>query len=439
MAGVRDRDLIRLRGFPAGVNNVAPDSDLPVSEATGAPTSLREAVNMDLVGPRKAPRRRDGYALKDAGSAHSPATLVHTLFAVLDGDLLAYDRNLTPTTIRADVGDQYLSYAEVNGDLYWSSPFEFRRIRGDDLADTPGWIGCPGTPSVEPYSTGGMAAGAYQVAMTWFDAEGRESGAAGLAVVDVAEGQGIRVYAIPSAPEGATLVRVYLSPPDGADGVLYAAVDLTPWVTQTVLSAGMVGAGKALETLWRQPLPPCSILRFWNGRLLGAAGNLLVWSDALRFGLTTHDSYMRFGQRITMLEPIGDGEGNAGVFIADHQRVYWMAGGSPKDWRRVIRYDAAAVPGTSLVVDVADLGLEGSGRAVFWLATDGVFCAGLPGGQVVPLTAGRLALPDGEQGASLFREHNGLRQLVTSFLSAGGNGLAVTDRASATVTRYSTP
>lgn len=437
MAGVRDRELIRLRGFPAGVNNVAPNSALPVDPETGAQIALRAGVNVDLVGPRKSPRLREGYLQSLAGRAHSPAVLHNTLFVVVDGDMLAIDQNMQATTHRVGVGHLYASYAEVNGDLYWSTPTEMRRIRGYDLADTPLWPANPGAPAVEPYGTGGMAAGAYRVAMTWFDAEGRESGASGVAVADIAEGQGVRVFNIPTPPEGAAKARIYISPPDGEE--LYAALDILPAVTQTVLGAGAGQDGKAIETLWRQPLPPCSILRFWNGRLLGASGNLLVWSDALRFGLTTHDNYMRFGQRITMLEPLADGEGNAGVFIADHARVYWMAGTNPKDWRRVIRYDASVVPGTSLIVDAGDVGLSGTGRVAFWLSTNGVFCAGLPGGEVRPLTDGRLALPDGEQGASLYREHNGLRQLVTSYLTSNGNGLAMRDRASATVTRISTP
>ena len=59
MAGVRNPDGTRQRGFRYGVNNVAPEHDAPVDE-NGAIQTLREAVNVDLVGPSKKPRRRPG-------------------------------------------------------------------------------------------------------------------------------------------------------------------------------------------------------------------------------------------------------------------------------------------------------------------------------------------------------------------------------------------
>jgi hypothetical protein len=145
---------------------------------------------------------------------------------------------------------------------------------------------------------------------------------------------------------------------------------------------------------------------------------------------------MRVGQVITLLEAVGAGTPSAGCFLADHKNTYWLQGGSPKDWHRVVRYDHPAVPGTSIIVKGTDIGLESTDQVAFWLAANGVFCAGLPGGTLVPLTEGRLALAEGDIGASLFREHDGLRQLITSYLTAGGNGLAIGDSTSATVTRH---
>lgn len=433
MASVRNPDGLRLRGFPTGVNNVAPEQDPPTDEF-GRATSLREAVNVDLVGPGKKVRRRQGYALQISGRAHSPATIRGSglLYAVVDGDLNVYDRSFgLLDTVRAGVGDGYLTYAEVNGELYWSNRTEFRCIRGG--VDTPGWIDCPGVPAATAMdaSTSALDPGTYRVAMTWFDADGRESGAAGIAEVDIAAGQLLRVVP-PAAPVGAAKGRIYVSPPNGEE--LYATQDITieAWV-----GIGRVGDGKLLETLWRAPLPPSEILRFGHGRLFFASGNLLGWSDALRFGLTTHDNYFRLGQEITMLEPLGDGDAGAGVFAADHKNVYWFDGANPKEWRRRIVYGHAAVPGTSLVVPGNVLGLDTTAPVAAWMGKNGVFCAGLPGGAVQPLTEGKLALPDGERGAALYREQQGIRQLVMSYLTTDVNRLAIGDRASASVTRYS--
>jgi hypothetical protein len=437
VANTPDDKLKHLRGFPAGVNNVAPDNDPPRDEF-GNYTSLREAVNVDLIGPRKQPRQRPGYTLKLTGATHSPACIGHTLLLVVDGDLNAYDAQLNlQSTLRPDLGRRHLTYADVYGDLYYSNGQEFRRIRGADLADLPAWIDCPGTPQASPVDGYGYAPGTYRVAVTWFDAEGRESAAAGTAIVDLTADQGIRLHNIPTAPETAVKMRAYVSPPDDAE--LYMVTDLATTVTNTILPAPEHGA-RALETLHMLPMPPCDTMRFWNGLLLGVSGNLLRWSvGGGRYGLTDAGNYLRLGLQITLCEPVGVGSESAGCWLADHKYTYWMAGPKPKDWRRVTRYDHPAVPGTSLLVKGKDIGLDTTDMVAFWLAKNGVFCAGLPGGTLVPLTEGRLALPEGEVGASLFREYAGIRQLMTVFISKGANSLAVGDSASATVIRKHAP
>lgn len=439
--GVPESQLKKVGGFPAGVNNVAPDSDLPRDEK-GNITALRKAVNVDLVGPSKKPRMRAGTTQKLDGACHSPATLRggRHLFLVRNGDLGAWTREQIDagsgsTMIRAAVGTRYLHYAEVNGDVYWSNTDVFRRIRGADLADLPGWIDCPGVPQVSAYDgVGGLNPGTYRIGVTWFDADAYQSGCAGLAEVTLIAGQGILVNRFPVPPEGAVRMRLYRTEADGE--VLYACSDMLPGVTQIILGAEDLGA--QLETLWHTPMPPVALLRYWSGRLLGfEQDNVLRWSEALRVGLTTPDNYMRLGARGTLLEPIGEGSEGAGCWVADHARTYWMAGNKPSEWRRVIKRDHAAVFGTSIVVPGNVLGLETTEPVAYWLGSDGVFCAGLPGGELRPLTEGRLALPEGEIGASVFREYEGLRQIVTSFLSRSNNALAIGDRVSASVTKYS--
>src|SRR5690606_32435880 len=185
---------MRLRGFRAGVDNVAPETS-PAVDEFGRPISLREAVNVDLVGPQKKPRRRAGYALRVSGRAHSPVGFHKRLFAVVNGDLNAYDSTLgLVDTVRTGLGDRRLTYAEVNGDLYWCSAMEFRRIRGEASEYRPGWVECSGVPAIEGDTDGGVDAGTYRVAITWFDAEGRESGAAGIAEAYVAPGGRVRVF-----------------------------------------------------------------------------------------------------------------------------------------------------------------------------------------------------------------------------------------------------
>lgn len=432
MAGVRDKDLITQRGFPAGVDNVSPDQALPRDD-NGSPLAARALVNLDLVDGK--PRTRPGRTRLAEGDWHSPGKLKgRAMVAVKDGDLVQFDRDGNVVkTLRAGVGPAPVSYAEVAGDLWWSNSTLIRRLRRADLADLPIGPVALGAPNAEPYPTGGMAPGEYVVAATWLDDEGRESGAWGAIEVQVAAGQGIRVFDIPPC-EGAAVCRLYVSPPNGSE--LYAAKEVAAGTTNTLLTAANVReAGRALETLWHQPFPACTDLQTFNARLFGVQGkNQLVWSPAMRPALHHGDDYLREGMELTLFRPLE----NAGIWLANHKATYWIEGIEPKrGWKRVIKFDAAAVRGVSVVVPGNIVGLETTAPCAVWVSADGVFCAGLPDGTLVRLTDRRLVMPAGESGTMFLREHDGLRQLVASYQVRQGNaGLAFTEKVTATVTRH---
>lgn len=423
MAGVSDEQTVTLGPWPQGVNNTAKEHALPAG-------ALRAAVNMDLDDAGNPSRRGGFFNVVAAQRGHSLFGGASHLLAVVDGDLRAYDPNLSETTLRAGVGDRYATAAQVLDEIYWSNGVQIRRFDAE-LGDHPVWLDTPPAPGATPAAHGGLAAGDYEVALTWRDARGRESGASAAAVVTVPANGGITLT-LPTVPaEGASVLRVYASAPDGT--VLYHAIDVP--AGQPMLLLGAHSPGKACETQWLHPLPPAAFLRFWNGRVLAGAGNLLCWSEALRFGLMHHSNTLRVGATLTLVEPLGEGTEFAGVFVADHARTYWLAGGDPKNWQRSIRYPHAAVPGVSAVLPGTAFGLESAAPVAVWLASNGVFCLGLPGGEVRPLREGELALPDGERGTAAFREVNGFRQMMTSYLAGGAQRMAATDSASATVRR----
>ena len=434
MAGVRDEELAKPGPWPLGANNVAAAHELPTDE-NGNPTSLRMAVNVDLDN-RGWPRRRDGTVQRAAyGRVPSLYAGEHALLGIADGDLVGFDEAANATTILAGVGDRYASFAETPDEAFWSNGLQIGRIT-QDLAAHPVWIDTPLSPSVAAVGSGGLAVGEYTVSITAFDADGRESGASPPVTIVVVANGGI-LLTLPALPSGAVRGRIYCSAANGGldegETVLYAAQEFLPGTGSLLL--GAFEPGRACETQWRRPLPPGQIVRFWNGRIFVAARNLLCWSDPLRYGLMHHDSTLRFGADITLLEPVGEGGDGAGIFLADHVRAYFLSGGKPAEWQRAVRYSHPAVRGSSVVAPGTAFGLETTAPVACWLATNGVFCLGLPGGQVVPMTEGRLALAPGDHGAMAFREVNSLRQLITTFLSGGVNSLAAQDRAVATVRR----
>lgn len=426
--------------WPGGVNNRAPEHALPTNE-DGQVVALRQGVNVDL-DDAGWPRLRQGRVQRvTATRAHSLFAADHALLANVDGDLIAYARApdgslAAQATVRADIGPRYVTAAQVGEDVYWSNELELRRMDAD-FGDHAGAIPTPRSPTIAAASSGGLVAGEYLVSLTWKAADGRESGACNPIAIDITEGQGILLTNLPLSADGAATLQVWLSPanPDPDTIVLYHVRDLPAGTAG--YSIGAHHPGRALETLWHLPLPPGQIVRPWNGRLLVAAGNLLCWSPALRVGLMHQDSALRFGERLTLLEPAGEGISSPGIFVADHKRTYFLGGDRPEAWQKRIVYPHPAVPGVSTIAPGTAFGLETAEPMVCWLASNGVFCLGAPSGVVTPLTERRVALPVGaERGAATFREFDGLRQVLATFIGGAGNTAGVTDSTVATVRRH---
>jgi hypothetical protein len=280
---------------------------------------------------------------------------------------------------------------------------------------------------------GGLSAGTYQLAVTFLTAAGEESGASLAAMVDVPEGGGVQCDAIPQPPDASYRVRLYLS---GANGdVLHFARDLAAGMTSVLL--GVTRAGKVLETQFLEPMPPGHIVRWFNGRLYVAVDNVLVWSEAMRYGLTrlAHNR-AGFQKRLDLLEPVGAGDEGAGIYVASADRTYFLGGTDPKAFSNRIAYPHGAVPGTALRVPANVFGVQSSTEVVYWLARNGVGCLGLPGGTVMPLRENQVIGPSADSGASLYRDVNGLRQVITTLVGAQERGLALGDKLNCTVIRH---
>lgn len=433
MAGVVDDALVRQGGFPAGLNNRAPDTRGPTDD-NGTPTALREAVNITL-DQAGHPRRRPGQTKRIDGRAHSLFAFNDWLLAVVDGDLQAYlqapDGALAlDATLVPGLGERFVTYATDDFSVWWSNGVTSGRI-DDDLSAHPFWIDTPDPVRLDTGS-GALAAGRYEVCVTVVDAYGRESGASGPVGVQVTAGQGIRVTLPMAVPLGAVRWRLYVTPPDGE--VFYQQAELGLLSGSTVV--GNLTPSAKLETLWMQPVAHCHRLRYGHSRLFGLANNVLVWSEPYRLGLMSPDNHIVLGAEATLLEPVGDGTDGAGVWVADHKRTYFMAGADPENWQQQARYPHAAVPGTSTTVPGSYFGLDTTADVAYWVARNGVPCIGLPGGQLILLREDALALPvDAERGATGLMLFEGIHQLLTTTLAASANLAAASDRADATVTR----
>lgn len=436
MTAPTDKQLVTMAGWPAGIDNRSREQALQRDDQGKTVIALRDAENVDIDRQGK-PKRRAGYTKVLAGQR------VHSLWArdpfpfglYVDGaDLNALREDGSSFLIQSGMGAKAVSYDLVAGRVFWSNEQQTGSVTADGVPRPWGAPGPNGVPTVKGGGgIGGLSAGTYQIAVTFLTASGEESGASLAATADVPEGGGLTLTGIPQPPDASYRTRIYRS---GANGdALHQAMDV-PYGTTTLL-LGVGRLGKLLETQFLEPMPAGHIVRAFNGRLYVACGNVVVWSEAMRYGLTRL-AHNRIGTqtRVSLLEPVGGGDEAGGIYVASGHRTYFWAGTDPKAFGNRIAYPHGAVPGTALRVPANVFGIESTTEVAYWLASNGVGCLGLPGGTVVPLREDQAIAPSADSGASLYREGDGLKQVITTLVGAQERGLAIGDRVNCTVIRH---
>lgn len=426
---VADDALYAAGPWPQGINNLAPEGRMPTDEV-GHVTALREAVNVDLSDAGMV-QRRAGYSLLRAGqlthSLWAPKESPHGLF-VDNGELHVLYAGGEAEALGVQVGDLPLSYATVGDRIYFSN----RAVCGmltPDLAAHP-WapeqpVGQPDAAGVEGY---GLNAGTYQVAVTFIDALGRESGTTLAVAVEVPAGGGIALTSIPQSQ--AASVAVYVS--DANDQVLRRYATLPAGTSDLLVS--QPAQGRMLQTQQLTQLPPGQFTVIHNGRQYVASGRYLYFSPALRYGLTDRARMaIVFADDIDMVLPVAEGAGGTGLFIAAGKRTFFLDGSAPEQFTRKVAYGAGAVPGSATVVSGDTLGANSADPVPVWLSRDGSLCIGGAGGSVQRANNGMYAIDAAQRAAPMLSEQGGTRRLVFALRGARMQGLAVADRAVAHV------
>lgn len=434
MAG--QKSPTKAKTFP-GIQNLHPEESMRFGE-------LREALNVDLVGdPERGikPRIRPGRSLfvEDPG-AHSLWSKKGNPFALygnLAGELKALFPDKSTQVLVTGIGVRDISFDRVNDRIFWTNGTHCGLVTMN--LDVMAWgVENPGqTPVCAPAAAGGLYPGKYLVGCTFIDRWGREGGMGAPQVVEVEAGGGIDLTSIPQPLDAdVTTIRLYVSKAGGE--VLFKHQDV-PVGTLTFL-VGVAPAGAALRSSMLFPMPPGQITRFLNGQHLVARGRELFYSPGLWFG-QVHPSQGRIGfpEKITLMEPVGDSTPGSGIYIVSGNNTYFLQTtnlnlGQDVTQRRVKTY--GAVPGTCRSVDANLIGVEGYGQipVPVWLASTGQYQVGLPGGTIITLRQNDAVTDIGDKGATMFRESEGHRHLVTSLAGARAPGLRITDRV--TVTEY---
>jgi hypothetical protein len=408
--------ILQIDGWPGGINNRLRETEnevLDLRVRIPAGIFLREAENVDLTRVGH-PMRREGFTQTASGFAHSLWSDPGVSYAlvVLDGVLTALEGpEMLQTPIREVTPYRPVSYAAVNGEVYWSNGMEMGRITAAKQ-DRVWGMPVPGSPTLSVSMDGGMFAGLYHVTCTFSDTDEIEHGAATPVSIRIVEGQGIRVNA-PVPPEGAVMWNVYCTQANGE--TYYLARSVPVFLTQIAISIEDMGIGRLLETLDRHPPRTGHIVRHGNGRIFLARRDTVIFTDPLRYHLTqpSRGLYM-FDSEVTMLEPV-----QGGVYVGIEGRVFFIGGSDPYDVQQRVVHPHGPVAGAVTHVPGHRLEAPVDRVPVFW-TQDGQMFAGMPDGILRPLTGDRFWLPPHRQGAMLYRKHEGMEHVV-SVLAQGGD------------------
>ena len=391
-----NKKLPTIGPFPLGVNNRRPPHELTQAVGNTTVDLLRDAVNVDISDSGKL-RRRDGFKQVHAGRSHSAWGDDKAGFYAEGGSLyhlaLAPGGELQRTLIRDDLAPTApLSYCEAGGTHYYTNGQELGMVHGGARLDfTPPPLLAPVLSAIP----GALPQGRYQVCITQFGAAG-ESASTKPSTIEVPEGGGgIRISAIPPAP-AACITLIYIT---AADGEVFGrvTVDIAAGVAEVVAPMPL-GAG--CQTLLLEPMPAGSIVRFSNGRLLVAVGSLLIYSEPFFPGLhRPSKNYIPFPAPITVIEPCG-----GGVFVAA-DKTYWLGGEiTQASLAEVLPYGAVPHSGGNDPTRP---------DAPFWISDRGLVF-GAADGTVKNVQEEQLALAGGTAGASVYRERDGQRHVLTS-------------------------
>lgn len=427
-----DRDLQQLGPFPGGANNVSRETSVPSR-------SVRAAHNVVQSDDGKY-RRREGYELVEEFAHASSLFAAGRRGFVLDGDTLytfevhaGAISGLVPVASGLRPGAR-LASALIEPDLFVSDNDQNLRI-GPTGTVTPWTIAEAPAPAVAVSTGGSLSAGRYLVTVAHASAAREEGPPSESVVIDVPENGALQI-GLPAPLPHAPRFAVYMTKPNGVEPLL---VDLTP--------AGVVSLTVSNDRLGRpcpnegtEPLPPAEFALYWRSRLWVASGHYLTASEPFQYALCRLDeSTMTFSEEITGLAATG--EAGAGIFIGQESKVYYARGDRPGALSLDEKYPAGMVAGTLTMVPGARLPLEAppTEPVPMWLATNGVVCAGLPDGTVLPLTETRFAADVGSTGAGMFMQKDGESRFVATTAEPSENGFAVRDEAIFEVVRNGIP
>ena len=425
MANAPVPETVKFGPFTNGVNNVDEATSLAASE-------LLACVNFDIDRNGKLHRRLGTTRVIPLTASHSIwARDLDTAFCADGEDLLLVKRdandNLSSSVLRSGGLQLYrpISYVDVNGDVYYSNGVVTGKILADD--SHVDW-GCPkptSSPVLAAASPGLLPAGYYRVAFSYLNDSGEESGLTQSSFIQLTSAGAISVSGIPTAvPTGVDSIRVWVSKQNSETLYLYDTYPANTVSLEINLSSTL---GQAAEDRRLEQMLAADMLAYYNGRIYGASGTMAWFTEALRYGLyDPRRNFLMFKRGVNIMLPVTDG-----IYFGTPDKVYFYAGKGPGEFVPRVVCNFGAVKGTGMEFPKKE---EQDGVVVGWFSERG-FVKAYDGGRVQMGDKERTMIGQYDQGAAMYRESRGIRQILATMRQKTRSGIVSNDSAEAEVRR----
>ena len=394
---MRKSDPLPELGPWLGMDNRQPEHSLPDNR-------IRNAVNVDLDNSGRV-RSRSGYTRVYSGVDVSSVYRCDLgTFFWEQGSLKLLNSDYTATVLCGGLASP-LCYEFADGKLYYSDGI-LTGLIDEYLRAKPWGISAPTAPIVTAIS-GTLDAGTYEVFTIAVLASGEESGASDPASITLPSGSGLSINVGLCA--GALRVDVYLTSANGE--MAYKQVETVSGGVTYVYAFD--ASGRERYPVYSMPMPGCDIIHYYKGRLYGASGSVLWYTEPYAYGrVKAQTNFFQFPAEISIVISVPDGI----YLVAD--RHYFMSGNDVTMFEALRGWPYKAIAGTAVRV--------ANSRDVMWMTERGAVRASGQG-SIKNLQEDHVAVDLGTSGCAMFREQNGLRQYVATYTSTGYSPLAAAD------------
>lgn len=392
---------VKLAGF-TGINNIAPTDRLPKDDA--GRSAVRDAVNVDLTAAGSFQRRPGTDKIISGANCRSLRTSGGVAYYA-DGAKLKRFNGLTS----ADVADlatasARVAYADTPLGVAWSDGYSLNLITGfasrQMVPDAPNPM-----PVIAADGGGSLLAGSYGVCVASERSDGVRSELSVPVRLSVSASGRISLILL-AQPHN---VAVFVTACDG--DVFYRAATIPVGATSCTIPV-VNSDGEPIVWASMGRLPAGQVLAYSNGRLFSASGSMVCHSMPYSLGLYRPAAdYLFLHEHCTMLAPV-----EGGMYLATARKT-WFLPGDVADTRMVEIAPYGAIHGTLTTLP--------NSTDVMWFTDRGPVRASVSG-EIGLLQDSRIAFDAGsESGASVVRESNGLRQLLTALSGSSPKGSAV--------------